>query len=127
MHNFFNYDSSTVDWCEDNYIWSSYIAEWWNTLSSFSLLFEGIFFILYSTYGTVSDKELQIFGGWFIIIGIGSIIFHGMLSVFGQFLDECSICHLLWYLFSIIFGWKNTMACHNKYLSNGYIFYLPKC
>ena len=105
----FNYNSSLVDWCEENYVWSPYIAEWWNTLSSLTLLFEGLFFLIYGTYFTnnISERNLlQVFGGWFIIIGIGSIIFHGTLSVFGQFLDECSITHLLWYSFSIIYDWK---------------------
>lgn len=34
--------SATVDWCEPNYVFSHYIAEMWNTLSSFAMVFVGL-------------------------------------------------------------------------------------
>ncbi len=28
--------TASVDWCEPNYVWSHYVAEWWNTITSVS-------------------------------------------------------------------------------------------
>lgn len=117
---FLNYDSSSVDWCEPNYVWSPYVAEWWNTISSFILLFQG--FVL-SYYG--KDDQALVFGRWFIVIGIGSIIFHGMLSTFGQFVDECAISCLLWYTLAMIFNWNTKFVWLLTLMSSGIFFVYP--
>merc|ERR1711934_283612 len=34
--------TSSIDWCESNYVVSFYIAEFWNTISSFLMVVAGI-------------------------------------------------------------------------------------
>ena len=85
--------SQIPDWCEQNYIWSSYIAEMWNTISSLSYIFLGL-------YGLSKYNKLK----WYnninyislIFVGIGSTIFHSTLSRFGQILDELSIVNAIY-------------------------------
>lgn len=88
------YQSSPVDWCENNYSISYFICEFNNTFSSFLFIIFGIYQIMYYS------KLLNNINYWLffkllfftnIIIGIGSILFHSTLSIFGQVVDELSI------------------------------------
>jgi dihydroceramidase len=84
-----NYGPITADydWCEQNFKITSYIAEFYNTISSVPIAFGGFFFLkqaLQYNYGTrfiLSSLALA-------IIGIGSIAFHGTLTRAGQVLVE---------------------------------------
>ena len=92
----FEYESSPIDWCENNYIVSAYICEIINTITGcifviFSLL------EIYNLWNIKSNLELST---WFIFLlhlttGIGTVLFHGTLSLFGQYLDEMSILVLI--------------------------------
>jgi len=77
--------TSNIDWCEENYAVTQYIAEFWNTLSS------GLFVVM------------AVLGGWqtrklgvryvipftsLAVVGLGSMYFHSTLSRLGQDLDE---------------------------------------
>ena len=33
---------ATIDWCEGNYLWTRWVAEWWNTLTSMALCLAGL-------------------------------------------------------------------------------------
>ena len=95
------------DWCEKNYAISSYVAEFWNTLSSLFVLFAGLFLLrrtLQYQYGV-----RFIFASLGVtIIGLGSVAFHGTLRRWGQVLDEIP---MLWS--SLLFLWigaTNTMS-----------------
>ena len=88
------YESSSIDWCEENYSHSIYIAEFFNTISN-------IPFILLYYFGCKSfcnmfcnnyDKLLY---GCLLFTGISSFYFHATLSLFSQLLDEFSIIFLL--------------------------------
>jgi len=79
--------TSAVDWCEPNYTWSFYIAEFFNTISSLP----AAFFALYGLYHTLKYG----YGNRFIVlilmlgsVGIGSAAFHGTLLYVGQIFDE---------------------------------------
>ncbi|AQZ09505.1 YPC1 (YBR183W) and YDC1 (YPL087W) [Zygosaccharomyces parabailii] len=79
--------TSTIDWCEENYVISTWIAEWSNTLTnSFFTIFA-----LYSTYCSVRNKlELRFvwIGLGFALVGVGSWLFHMTLKYQYQLLDE---------------------------------------
>lgn len=81
--------TASVDWCEPNYVWSPYIAEFWNTVSSICIVACGILGVWSNL--TYSYRRRFLFPSMFMIgIGCGSIAFHGTLQFAGQALDELS-------------------------------------
>jgi len=79
--------SANIDWCEDNYAVSPYIAEFYNALSSTSYLITSVI----GAYFTLKYKLEQRFLVCFVTIflmGLGSIAFHATLLRTTQVLDE---------------------------------------
>ena len=109
------YLSSDVDWCEDNFVYCNYIAEFWNTLTACTFIFFGLFGIYKAP---INNNIVNIFYGNNIFIGITSILFHSTLSIEGQVLDEFSI--LLYFLFGSIYLNKH----HIKYPKTCILFIL---
>eukprot|EP00939_MAST-03C_sp_MAST-3C-sp1_P001765 g1765.t1 len=100
--------SSPVDWCEENYAVSSYVVEFWNTLSSATLCVVAIALAITSRSYRINAERGQIY--WVIsmfCVGLGSIYFHATLSVMGQVLDEMPICWLAFYA-AILIGLRKT-------------------
>lgn len=96
MTGVFAYESSEVDWCEDNYKHSENVVEYFNTMSSF------IFFVispimLYLLHPYAKERNLAVHLVWIMMVFVGlfSMYFHMTLSFMGQMLDELSI---LWVL-----------------------------
>uniref|UniRef100_A0A8C6NY06 Alkaline ceramidase n=1 Tax=Nothobranchius furzeri TaxID=105023 RepID=A0A8C6NY06_NOTFU len=96
MADIFAYESSDIDWCEDNYRHSEHVVEYFNTMSNF------FFFIispimLYLLHPYAKERNLAIHLVWvmMIFVGLFSAYFHMTLSFVGQMLDELSI---LWVL-----------------------------
>ncbi|KAJ3600041.1 hypothetical protein NHX12_033993 [Muraenolepis orangiensis] len=86
------YESSEIDWCEDNYRHSEHVVEYFNTMSSL------IFFIvaplmLYLLHPYARERNLAVHLVWvmMIFVGVFSAYFHMTLSFMGQMLDELSI------------------------------------
>jgi len=79
--------TSNVNWCESDYEFSSYIAEYYNTISNIPMIFLGLFG-LYQGY--ICGLEVQfLYSYCFIfIIGVGSTMFHATLLYHFQLLDE---------------------------------------
>jgi len=112
--------TASVDWCEKNYIYSFYIAEFWNTLSSFVI--SGL-----SLYGIwkcyQKNFEWRFFLVYFLVfvVGIGSVAFHGTLLFTGQALDELPMIYAsLVYLY--IFS-ENTLKRKYRYLTHALFCY----
>jgi hypothetical protein len=90
--------SSPVDWCEANYVHSQHIAEFWNTVSSLALSFFGVWgLFVYRHDAQLHKLEPNLYLVWILIIlvGLGSVWFHGSLSVAGQISDEVPIVTLI--------------------------------
>ncbi|XP_059923642.1 alkaline ceramidase 1 isoform X1 [Gadus macrocephalus] len=92
----FAYESSKVDWCEENYRHSEHVVEYFNTVSNL------IFFIispmmLYLLHPYARERHLAVHLVWLMMVFVGgfSLYFHMTLSFLGQMLDELSI---LWVL-----------------------------
>ena len=85
------YESSEIDWCEDNYRVNPYVAEFVNTISNILLVIFPVFLIrsnIWRSYLQHVSVGPQISLYMISVAGLGSVYFHGTLSLMGQFLDE---------------------------------------
>ncbi|KAI8822113.1 ceramidase-domain-containing protein [Fimicolochytrium jonesii] len=79
--------TSTLDWCEENYIVNYYLAEYWNSLSN-------LVYIVLPLVGLRSCVALEAEPRYYLsyvalmLVGVGSFLFHGTLTFFTQLLDE---------------------------------------
>ena len=127
----FDYKSSSIDWCESNFMIFSFIAEILNTSSGF------IFLILsmiefYSIRRFINKRfELSVVILNFII-GVGTIIFHSTLNLFGQYIDELGILMLIClftyyfsknYYIAIVGLFSLSMPHYNRYFLMLYSIY----
>ena len=79
--------TASEDWCEPNYVFSRYIAEFFNVLSSVPIVFAGCLGI----YVGLKQKWAKRFIApslLTVLVGLGSIAFHGTLQYCGQAMDE---------------------------------------
>ena len=79
----------SVSFCEDKYVVSNYIAEYYNTMSALSYVIVGLFF--YKT-------RLKNLSKIIILLGLGTALLHGTLRFYGQWLDEISMLILSFYI-----------------------------
>jgi len=98
---FWGTPTSNIDWCEQNYSWTPFIAEFYNSLSNFPLVALGIF----GCWKSLQEKK--VIGAHFLayfclfIIGLGSFMFHATLKYVWQLADELPMilcCLVVFYL-----------------------------
>ena len=77
---------TSVHFCESKYNTLDWIAEYQNTISAISYLIVGIFFLF--------SKKLRNIGYMICALGISTMIMHGTLRHYGQWLDETSMLML---------------------------------
>ena len=78
--------------CELNYVYSNYIAEFWNTLSSIPIVIFGA----WATFNSLRysyEIRFLIPSVLLTLVGLGSIFFHGTLLYAGQALDELTMIY----------------------------------
>lgn len=86
-------------WCEPDYAQSSVIAEWHNTISN-------IFFVIVGlTTFCVGRNDKMLFplrsiGVCLVMVGLGSMAFHGTMTRWGQAWDELAI---MWWEVALLF------------------------
>ena len=86
--NYFIYKNSTINWCEDDHLYSGYIKEWYNTISGLCLCITPfVFYTNNSMYSNYINKFYKILL-FQILTGIGTILFHGTLLYIFQMVDE---------------------------------------
>ena len=92
--------TSSIDWCERNYVVTHYIAEFWNCLSSLSMsVIAGILFV--RGLSNKLEHRFLLLSFSFGIVGLGSAYFHGTLTHWGQMADELPMVYSMivwWYL-----------------------------
>ncbi|KAI8918775.1 alkaline ceramidase 3 [Entophlyctis helioformis] len=79
--------TATLDWCEENYTVSYYIAEWWNTWSN--LIFPAAALVgVWSSWQTKSEARIYAMYLALAVVGAGSFAFHATLTYTMQLSDE---------------------------------------
>ncbi|XP_023700535.1 alkaline ceramidase 3 [Paramormyrops kingsleyae] len=79
--------TSTLDWCEENYAVSFYIAEFWNTMSNLIMIVPPLYGALQTLKDGLETRYVFAFLG-LAAVGIGSWCFHMTLQYEMQLLDE---------------------------------------
>jgi len=133
--------TSAVDWCEPNYAWSYFVAEFFNTMTSLPAAFLALQG-LYLAYKYGYEKRLWAVNFFIGLVGIGSAAFHGTLLYTGQIMDELPMVYaslaLLYavlemesnekpiykYLAPLILGYGAVFTGVYLYLPDFFIFFL---
>ena len=107
-----DYKTSPIKWCEPEFVYTYYIVEFWNTITSlsFSLL-------AYYSYYDIKKRKLSIRNNkrinlmFFLmsLIGPTSFFFHATLNFFAQFLDEVSIILFLLFCMKEVLLFSNIL------------------
>jgi len=79
------------DWCEPNYVHSSQIAEFFNTLTNLAYCVVGVLTLLLPQQDQL--WRLRLSGMALFGVGVGSMAFHGTLTRLGQAADELAIVY----------------------------------
>lgn len=79
--------TSTLDWCEENYISTLYIAEFWNTISSGFMVLAPLLMVGVGVREGHDRRFLLSFLA-VAVVGIGSWLFHMTLLYSMQLMDE---------------------------------------
>jgi len=86
--------TASIDWCEQNYAVTPWIAEFWNTLSSLAMVVAGVVGVRTRRFA----GEVRIAFALLILVGLGSIAFHATLRFELQMLDELPMLYLVTWL-----------------------------
>jgi len=95
--------TSTIDWCEENYAVTSFLAEFWNTISNWLFLIPPFFGAILSWQYKLERRYTFAFIS-LCVVGIGSFCFHATLLYEMQLLDElpmiygtCVLIFCIWH------------------------------
>ncbi|EDO16873.1 hypothetical protein Kpol_1024p27 [Vanderwaltozyma polyspora DSM 70294] len=106
--------TSTIDWCEENYVITPYIAEWSNTITNAVFVLTALY-STYSAYRTGLELRFVLIGIGFALVGVGSWLFHMTLQYHYQLLDELPMlyatCIPTW---SMVCEFTRYMSIKNK-------------
>ena len=95
--------TSTIDWCEENYVVSSFVAEALNTVTN-SMFIALAIFAIYHAYKNHLELRFIFTAFGFLLVGVGSWLFHMTLRYQYQLLDELPMiyatCIPCWSVFS---------------------------
>ena len=79
--------TASVNWCEPDFVYSPYIAEFFNTISSLAVVLAGAAGLALSLAQGYRRRFALSFA-LMLVVGVGSVAFHGTLRREGQALDE---------------------------------------
>lgn len=90
---------TTPDWCEPNYTYTPYIAEFWNTLTSVPIFALAAYGLI---HGARHRYEPRVLLPLLLMaaVGLGSVAYHGTLQRWGQAMDEVS---MIWAAASLLY------------------------
>lgn len=89
--------TSSIDWCERNYVVNPYIAEFWNSVSNIVIVLVGLW-NLRASYKQRYEPRYAILSLGVAVVGVGSFAFHGTLLFSSQIADEVPMIYsiLIW-------------------------------
>lgn len=102
-HGFWGTPTSTIDWCEENYVVLRYIAEAVNTVTNLLFIALASYAIHTAWHARLEPRFLFTAGG-FMLVGIGLWLFHMTLRYQFQLLDELPMIYATCIPFWSIFG-----------------------
>ncbi|CAG5117827.1 unnamed protein product [Candidula unifasciata] len=79
--------TATIEWCEENYVVSYYVAEFWNTLSNAVIIFSPLVMLILCYTQKYETRFVCTFAAM-TVVGIGSVFFHMTLKYNMQLMDE---------------------------------------
>lgn len=103
--------SATIDWCEENYLFTPYIAELINSLTNIGFILLAIHHI-YSTFKNKHGLLYIFISLGFASVGIGSFMFHSTLWYEHQLMDELPMVWVTAIPFGYIWGWNKPEPYH---------------
>ena len=80
--------TATVNWCEADYVYTRYVAELGNVLSSLTIAANGLYGIMRHYKQKSIERRFILAFCNFLIVGFGSCLFHGTLLREFQLADE---------------------------------------
>jgi hypothetical protein len=107
---------SSIDWCEKNYIHSDYIAEYYNSLTGACLIISSFICLHKFQHPKLVISQLLL-----LLVGVGTILFHGTLLYIWQLLDEIPMLLIVIEYLKIVYP-KNASENENA-SKNVYRFY----
>lgn len=84
---FWGIPTATIDWCEENYSVTAYIAEFWNTVSNLIFIIPSLA-ALYFAFVDHMEYRYKWCNGSVFTVGLGSWCFHMTLLYSMQLFDE---------------------------------------
>ncbi|KAJ2687180.1 hypothetical protein IWW39_003101 [Coemansia spiralis] len=84
---YWGHATSTIDWCEENYVVCKYIAEFWNTVTNLAF-FSLAIFGMWKVRSTRQESRFFLCYMGMLIVGLGSWFFHMTLQYQWQLADE---------------------------------------
>ena len=99
---FWGSPTSTLDWCEKNYVVTFYIAEFWNTISNVAFIVPAAISLVKAIDESLELRYIIAYA-LLTLVGVGSWAFHSTLLYTSQMLDElpmlfgaCSFLYCIW-------------------------------
>ncbi|UJR32454.1 hypothetical protein I4U23_019916 [Adineta vaga] len=120
---FWSPSTSSIDWCERNYVVTYYIAEFWNCISSLLMCLFSMILIVQGLYYKIERRFLWLSFS-FGLVGFGSAYFHGTLTLFGQMTDELPMVYSMIVWWFILFRTNKYQLESNQRISPLDIFIL---
>jgi hypothetical protein len=110
--NIFKFKSS-IQWCEEKYVMSNYIAEFWNSISGIALILSSFLYYYNNKTWIKNNNEIcfKRIRNLLCLIGCGTILFHGSLLYVFQLLDEIPMLLLVCEYIYTLLKLKTTKKC----------------
>jgi len=107
---------STVNWCENDYAVTPYIAEFWNTVTSIFILFSALYWYIPNKKlykNSNQQSAVKIFWSM-IVVSIGTCLFHGTLLYKYQLIDEMPMLVISMEYVAFLINLKTSQSVFSK-------------